>query len=239
MPPSNQPNFRSSSVYSNDNLDSISTTSSQWTTTYRKLPKKQKQPLSMRFLSWAAGAPRNATVVKKKTRDIPDDRSTYSGWSSGSYFSEPDTQLYWVTSSDDRSYYSGSSSSGSSSSGRSGRSSRKGGGSRRKHFNGAVPNPMPPPPPGGFGPPMDGHFVPPPPPGDMGGEFGGGEFDGGFNPHPMGMGMPPPPPPPMNAPGGGPGFINLTGQNHFHGGPPGGGGFHGAEVEDDGWSDED
>ncbi|KPM37862.1 hypothetical protein AK830_g8714 [Neonectria ditissima] len=237
MPPSNQPrDFRSSSVYS-DNLDNLSTTSSQWTTTYKKLPKKQKQPMSMRFLSWAAGAPRNATVVKKKTRDVPDDRSTYSGWSSGSYyFGEPDTQLYWVTSSDDRSYYSGSSSSGSSSSGRSSRSSRKGSSSRRKHFNGAVPNPMPPPPPGGFGPPMDGHFVPPPPQDHMGGDFGGGEFDGGFNPQPMGMGMgmgmPPPPPPPMNppAPGGDAGFINL-GQSQGH--------FHGAEVDDDYWSEND
>ncbi|KAL6404681.1 hypothetical protein AUP68_11508 [Ilyonectria robusta] len=85
---------RSSSVYSDDNIDGFSTTSSEWTTTYRKLPKKQKQPMSMRFLSWAAGAPRGATVVKKKTRDISDDHSTYSNWSSASYF-EPDTQLYW------------------------------------------------------------------------------------------------------------------------------------------------
>ncbi|KAF4990088.1 hypothetical protein FDECE_14496, partial [Fusarium decemcellulare] len=149
-----------SSVYSDDRF---STTSSQWTTTYTKLPKKQ--PMSIRFLSWVAGAPSGATVVKKRTRDTPDDRSTRSGGSSRSYFSEPDTQLYWVAVPDSRYYYG----SGGSSSGRSSRSgrSRKGGGSR-KHFEGAVPRPMPPQP-----VPVDGHFMPPPPP-PMGGPMDGG-----------------------------------------------------------------
>lgn len=217
---------RSGSVFS----DNISTTSSQWTTTYKKLPKKQ--PAAVRFMSWAAGAPRGATVVKKRTRDVPDDQSVYSSWSSGSYFSEPDTQLYWVTSSDDRYYYSGSSSSGRSS--RSSRSSgRKSSSSRRKHFNGAVPPPpMMPPPPGPqfdgpqfdgpqfdgppFDHPMDGHY--PPPHGDMGGHFGGGGF-----PPPQ---MNPPPPP------GQPAFFDLSGQHQpmnqrGYGGP------------DDDWSETD
>ncbi|KAM5382754.1 hypothetical protein ACJZ2D_002337 [Fusarium nematophilum] len=82
-----------SSVYSDDRISGFSTTSSQWTTTYAKIPKKQ--PMSIRFLSWVAGAPPGATAVKKRTRDIPDDRSNRSGYSTRSYFSEPDTQLYW------------------------------------------------------------------------------------------------------------------------------------------------
>ncbi|KAH6900580.1 hypothetical protein B0T10DRAFT_32107 [Thelonectria olida] len=226
---------RSGSVFS----DNISTTSSQWTTTYKKLPKKQ--PTAIRFMSWAAGAPRGATVVKKRTRDVPDDQSVYSSWSTGSYFSEPDTQLYWVVSPDDRYYSSGSSSSGRSS--RSSRSSgRKSSSSRRKHFNGAVPPPpqMMPPPPGGpqFGGPqfdgpqfddgqfddgqydypMEGHY--PPPHGDMGGHFGGG----GFPPPPPMTPMNPPPPP-----GGQPAFFNITGQHN----PRGFGG------PDDDWSETD
>ncbi|KAH7161499.1 hypothetical protein EDB81DRAFT_347658 [Dactylonectria macrodidyma] len=222
--------YRGGSVFSDGHSDGFSSTSSQWSTTYRKLPKKQKQPLSLRFLSWAAGAPRGATVVKKRTREFPDDRSDMSGWSSGSYF-QPDTQLYWVTTPDDRYYYSGSSSSSRSSSGhgsRSGRSSRKGGGSRQKHFNGAVPNPIPPPGPG-FGPPMDGNFGPPPPPAPgFGGPFVGG---GGF--------PPPPPPPPPAAAGGAPAFFDVSGQhqpgNPFNGGGPPAGGFHsdGGDYDDE------
>ncbi|KAF4980968.1 hypothetical protein FZEAL_3125, partial [Fusarium zealandicum] len=164
-----------SSVYSDDRLSNFSTTSSQWTTTYTKLPKKQ--PMSIRFLSWVAGAPSGATVVKKKTRDIRDDRSTRSGGSSRSYFSEPDTQLYWVTS--DSSHYYGGGSSNSGRSSRSGRSRKNGPGGSRKHFEGAVPRPMPPQP-----APMDGHFMPPPPPQHpMGGPMDGG-FGGGFAPPP-------------------------------------------------------
>ncbi|KAM5350507.1 hypothetical protein ACJ41O_007012 [Fusarium nematophilum] len=212
-----------SSVYSDDRISGFSTTSSQWTTTYAKIPKKQ--PMSIRFLSWVAGAPPGATAVKKRTRDIPDDRSNRSGYSTRSYFSEPDTQLYWVAPSSSHYYYGGSggsSSSGRSShSGRSGRS-RKHGGSRGKHFDGALPRPAMPPPPG----PMGDHFPPPPPPpGHMGGGFGG------FPPPPPPMGAVPhmpPPPPPMNPPmqEAAP-FIDVTGQNQpgnpFHGGPMGGG----------------
>ncbi|KAM0426676.1 hypothetical protein ACHAPT_007992 [Fusarium lateritium] len=200
-----------SSVYSDDRFSS---TSSQYSVTYTRLPKKQ--PLSIRFLSWAAGAPSGATAVKRKTRDIRDDRSTRSGGSSGSYFSEPDTQLFWVASPHSGNYYgSGGSSSGRSS--RSGRSRKSGGSGSRKHFDGAVPRPQPPPP-----VPANGHFVPPQPPmnpppamGPMGGEFGGGFMP----PPPPPMNMPHPPPPPMNMPhppppmpGAAP-FIDLTGQN--------------------------
>ncbi|KAF7561529.1 hypothetical protein G7046_g2611 [Stylonectria norvegica] len=99
---------RSSSTYSDDHLSNFSTTSSQWTTTYRKLPKKQ--PMSIKVLSWMAGAPRGATQVKKKVRDAaPDDRSTRSGSSAFSYWAGADTQLYWVTSAEDRYYYGGGS----------------------------------------------------------------------------------------------------------------------------------
>ncbi|KAI5467645.1 hypothetical protein BGZ63DRAFT_32503 [Mariannaea sp. PMI_226] len=230
---------RNGSIYS----DNVSTTSSQWTTTYKKLPRKQ--PTAIRFMSWAAGAPRGATMVKKRTRDTPDDSSVYSSWSSGSGWGDADTQLYWVTTSD---YYSGS----SSRSGRSSRSSsRKSSSSKQKHFNGAVPPPqmMPPPPPPpagpGFGPPMGGHFGPPPP--AMGSHYAGSHFgddhfgedyygddhyEDDFNsyPHPM------PPMPPMNhfspppAAGGAPAFINVTGQhqpgNPFNrGGPAAGSGM--------------
>lgn len=199
--------------------DRFSSTSSSYSITYTKLPKKQ--PLSIRFLSWAAGAPSGATAVKRKTRerDIRDDRSTRSGGSSYSYWSQPETQLYWVASPHSGNYYGSSSS--SSSSGRSSRSgrSRKGGSSgSRKHFEGAVPRPQPPPP-----VPANGHFVPPqppmnpPPPPHMGGGFGPGP--GGFvPPPPPPMNMPHPPPPPHGMappamPGGAP-FIDLTGQNH-------------------------
>ncbi|CAM1506508.1 Fc.00g061490.m01.CDS01 [Cosmosporella sp. VM-42] len=189
----------SSSSYSSDQntLDGFSTTSSQWTTTYKKLPKKQS--FAIQFLSWAAGAPPRATVVKKKTRDIADDRSLRSGGSSRSYFSEPDTQLYWVTAPE---VYHGGSSSGS----------RRGGKSRRNRFPGQN---MPAPPPM-HDPMMDGGFNGPPPPmmGDgMGGHMGGGGF-------------PPPPPPQMNGPPGGapPAFFDVTGQrqpgNPFNGPPP-------------------
>ena len=93
--------YRGGSVYSDGHSDGFSSTSSQWSTTYRKLPKKQKQSLSLRFLSWAAGAPPGATVVKKRTRDIPDDRSDVSGWTNRSYWSQPDTHMYWVVTPDE------------------------------------------------------------------------------------------------------------------------------------------
>ncbi|KAJ4307371.1 hypothetical protein N0V84_012783, partial [Fusarium piperis] len=123
-----------SSVYSDDRFSS---TSSTYSITYTKLPKKQ--PLSIRFLSWAAGAPSGATAVKRKTRDIRDDRSTRSGGSSRSYWSEPVTQLSWVVSPHSGNYYASGSSSGSSSgrSSRSGRSRKSGGSGSRKHFDGA------------------------------------------------------------------------------------------------------
>ncbi|KAJ4160426.1 hypothetical protein NW754_003548 [Fusarium falciforme] len=143
-----------SSVYSDDRFSS---TSSSYSITYTKLPKKQ--PLSIRFLSWAAGAPSGATAVKRKTRerDIRDDRSTRSGGSSYSYWSQPDTQLYWVASPHGGNYYGSSGSSTSGRSSRSGRSRKSGSSGSRKHFEGAVPRPQPPPP-----VPANGHFVPPP-----------------------------------------------------------------------------
>ncbi|KAJ4189548.1 hypothetical protein NW767_011568 [Fusarium falciforme] len=209
-----------SSVYSDDRFSS---TSSSYSITYTKLPKKQ--PLSIRFLSWAAGAPSGATAVKRKTRerDIRDDRSTRSGGSSYSYWSQPDTQLYWVASPHGGNYYGSSGSSTSGRSNRSGRSRKSGSSGSRKHFEGAVPRPQPPPP-----VPANGHFVPPqppinPPPPHMGGGFGPGP--GGFvPPPPPPMSMPHPPPPPHGMappamPGGAP-FIDLTGQNHQGGYSP-------------------
>lgn len=206
-----------------------SSSGSNWTTTYRNLPKKQ--PAAIRFMSWAAGAPRGATVVKKRTRDIPDDQSDMSAWSSGSYWSEPDTQLYWVASPDR--YYSGSSSSSS----RSSRSSRKGHGSGRKgsrrgkHFDGVPPpQPMMPPPPGHeFDHPMGGHYPPPPPPG---GDMDGGHYGGGGFPHPPPM-HPVNPGPPA---GDQPAFFDLSGHQGFNrGGPPHG--YHNPEANDDYWSE--
>ncbi|KAF4955803.1 hypothetical protein FSARC_11756 [Fusarium sarcochroum] len=228
-----------SSVYSDD----LSTTSSTWTTTYKRLPKKQ--PMAIRFLSWVAGAPPGATAVKKRTRDIRDDQSVRSGGSSFSYWNEPETQLYWVAYPHSQ-YYGSSSGSNSSSSGRSNRSgrSRKHGGGSRKHFDGAVPRPpmmsphpgpmngpfggMPPPPPP-MGPPMmDGGFE-----GGFDGGFDGSQdgsyddeydgvydqgydagFGGGYSPAPHMGGVPPMPPPPMNPPmSDAAPFINVTGQN--------------------------
>ncbi|RSL61132.1 hypothetical protein CEP54_006370 [Fusarium duplospermum] len=145
-----------SSVYSDDR---ISSTSSSYSVTYTRLPKKQ--PLSIRFLSWAAGAPSGATAVKRKTRDrdIRDDRSTRSGGSSYSYWGQPETQLYWVASPNAGNYYGSGGSSTSGRSSRSGRSRKSGSSGSRKHFEGAVPRPQPPPP-----VPANGHFVPPQPP---------------------------------------------------------------------------
>ncbi|RSM14653.1 hypothetical protein CEP52_001329, partial [Fusarium oligoseptatum] len=140
-----------SSVYSHDRLSS---TSSSYSVTYTKLPKKQ--PLSIRFLSWAAGAPSGATAVKRKTRDrdLRDDRSTSSrGSSYSSYWGQPETQLYWVASPNVGNYYTGSGSSSSGRSSRSGRSRKSGGSGSRKHFEGAVPRPQPPP-----QVPANGHF---------------------------------------------------------------------------------
>ncbi|KAG5663196.1 hypothetical protein HG530_009811 [Fusarium avenaceum] len=223
-----------SSVYSDDSH------SSTWTTTYTKLPRKQ--PKTIRFLSWVAGAPAGATAVKKRTRDFPDDRSVRSGGSSFSYWNGPETQLYWVAHSHGD-YYSGSS--GSSTGSRRSKkssSSRKNGGSRN-HFEGAVPRPpmvqpmgmpMPPmpmpmnagPPPPPMGPPMDGGFG-----GGYEGGYDDGVYDGGYDPGmgggyspgPMHGHPPPMPPPPMNPQMSEPApFINVTGQNQpgnpFHGG---------------------
>ncbi|KAF4443518.1 hypothetical protein F53441_11418 [Fusarium austroafricanum] len=237
-----------SSVYSDDSY------SSAWTTTYTRIPKKQTK--AIRFLSWVAGAPPGATAVKKRTRDYPDDRSVRSGGSSFSYWSQPETQLYWVA--QPQYYYSGSSS-GSTSSGRSKRSGRshKSSGGSRKHFDGAVPRPPvvqpmpmngppPPHPPPPMGPPMDGGFDP----GFDGGydpSYDDGVYDGGYDPgfqggyppppmnghpHPM----PPPPPPPMNQMPDAAPFINVTGQNQP--GNPFQGGRRGPPSDDD-WSDED
>ncbi|EEU40514.1 uncharacterized protein NECHADRAFT_76854 [Fusarium vanettenii 77-13-4] len=213
--------------------DRFSSTSSSYSITYTKLPKKQ--PLSIRFLSWAAGAPSGATAVKRKTRerDIRDDRSTRSGGSSYSYWSQPETQLYWVASPHSGNYYGSGSSSTSGRSSRSGRSRKSGGSGSRKHFEGAVPRPQPPPP-----VPANGHFVPPqppmnpPPPPGMGG-FGPGP--GGFVPPPP-MHMPHPPPPPHGMappamPGGAP-FIDLTGQNHQGGYSPDSESYYSSDEEE-------
>lgn len=216
-----------SSVHSHDRLSDYSS-SSAWTTTYKKLPKKQ--PMSLKFLSWAAGAPRGATVMKKRTRDFPDDRSSRSGWSSASYYDDGYTQLYWVAAPSTRSYSSSSSASSTTS-----RRSKP----KRTHFDGRMP---PPPPPGmGMGfmpPPPDGHFSPPPMAPSPGFHPMHEEMmDDHFHGHPghMGGGMygavppPPPPPPPMNGPpGDAPAFFDLTGQ--------GGRGFR--PGPDDDWDDE-
>lgn len=210
--------------------DAYSTTSSQWTTTYKRLPKKQ--PMAVRFLSWAAGAPPGATVVKKRTRDrdVDDSRSTRSGASS--YFVDPYTQMYWVMAPEPRGSYH-SSSGGSSRSSRSSKSSRSGKSSRHRAPAGPpAPPPMAP-------PPMNHNGFPPPPPGPpMGGHFVD-DMGGPYPPAPPPMNVPPPmpmpPPPPMN--GGAPAFYDVSGQNqpgnpfqHGHG-PPGG--FRGAHVDDD------
>ena len=246
-----QRSFGGSSVYSSD---------STWTTTYKRIPKKQ--PMAIRFLSWAAGAPSGATALKKRTRDFDDDRSVRSGGSSFSYWNEPETQLYWVA--HPRGYdYSGSSrgsNAGSSRSKRSGRSSKGSGGSR-KHFDGAVPRPPvqpmgmpmpmpmnagPPPPPAPMGPPMGGGFDP-----GFEGGYDDGVYDqgqgydpgygGGYSPAHMHGPTPPMPPPPMNAPvpDAAP-FINVTGQNQP--GNPFQGGRSGPRSESEwnsDWSDQE
>ncbi|KAJ4134935.1 hypothetical protein NW768_004544 [Fusarium equiseti] len=246
-----QRSFGGSSVYSSD---------STWTTTYKRIPKKQ--PMAIRFLSWAAGAPSGATALKKRTRDFDDNRSVRSGGSSFSYWNEPETQLYWVA--HPHGYdYSGSSrgsNAGSSRSKRSGRSSKGSGGGSRKHFDGAVPRPPvqpmgmpmpmpmnagPPPPPAPMGPPMDGGFDP-----GFEGGYDDGVYDqgqgydpgygGGYSPAHM-HGPTPMPPPPMNAPmpDAAP-FINVTGQNQpgnpFQGGR--GGPRSESEWSSD-WSDQE
>ena len=247
-----QRSFGGSSVYSSD---------STWTTTYKRIPKKQ--PMAIRFLSWAAGAPSGATALKKRTRDFDDDRSVRSGGSSFSYWNEPETQLYWVA--HPHGYdYSGSSrgsNAGSSRSKRSGRSSKGSGGGSRKHFDGAVPRPPvqpmgmpmpmpmnagPPPPPAPMGPPMGGGFDP-----GFEGGYDDGVYDqgqgydpgygGGYSPAHMHGPTPPMPPPPMNAPvpDAAP-FINVTGQNQP--GNPFQGGRSGPRSESEwssDWSDQE
>ncbi|RFN51930.1 hypothetical protein FIE12Z_3758 [Fusarium flagelliforme] len=249
-----QRSFGGSSVYSSD---------STWTTTYKRIPKKQ--PMAIRFLSWAAGAPSGATALKKRTRDFDDDRSVRSGGSSFSYWNEPETQLYWVA--HPHGYdYSGSSrgsNAGSSRSKRSGRSSKGSGGGSRKHFDGAVPRPPvqpmgmpmpmpmpmnagPPPPPAPMGPPMGGGFDP-----GFEGGYDDGVYDqgqgydpgygGAYSPAHMHGPTPPMPPPPMNAPmpDAAP-FINVTGQNQP--GNPFQGGRSGPRSESEwssDWSDQE
>ncbi|RBR25918.1 uncharacterized protein FIESC28_01191 [Fusarium coffeatum] len=247
-----QRSFGGSSVYSSD---------STWTTTYKRIPKKQ--PMAIRFLSWAAGAPSGATALKKRTRDFDDDRSVRSGGSSFSYWNEPETQLYWVAHPHGYDYSGGSrgSNAGSSRSKRSGRSSKGSGGGSRKHFDGAVPRPSvqpmgmpmpmpmnagPPPPPAPMGPPMGGGFDP-----GFEGGYDDGVYDqgqgydpgygGGYSPAHMHGPTPPMPPPPMNAPmpDAAP-FINVTGQNQP--GNPFQGGRSGPRSESEwssDWSDQE
>ncbi|KAF5021486.1 hypothetical protein F66182_6460, partial [Fusarium sp. NRRL 66182] len=105
---------------------SVYSDSSTWTTTYTRLPKKQ--PMAIRFLSWVAGAPAGATAVKKRTRDVRDDRSVRSDGSSFSYWAEPETQLFWVAYPHSQYYESNGRSTSSRRSDRSGRSRKHGGG---------------------------------------------------------------------------------------------------------------
>lgn len=83
---------KSSSSSSSRSSFNTGSDDSEWYVTYRKIPKKQSK--SVGFLAYAAGAPRNSNIVKKKTRETLDTRSMRS---QRTYVPEVDTQLFWVT----------------------------------------------------------------------------------------------------------------------------------------------
>ncbi|KAK0385172.1 hypothetical protein NLU13_7650 [Sarocladium strictum] len=93
-------NAEASSSSSSSSSSSCGTTvAPDWSTAYRKLPKHRS--LSLRFMTWAAGRPRNANCMKKKCRDDERDRelfrvstSTLIGSMLGRWPTE--TRMYWV-----------------------------------------------------------------------------------------------------------------------------------------------
>lgn len=86
-----------------------SSVESEYYTTYLKIPKKQSK--SVKFMAWAAGAPRNSSVVKKVTRETSERQSPGIAPFRRGHVPDSDTQLFWVTGTPDQSNRSEGSSS--------------------------------------------------------------------------------------------------------------------------------
>lgn len=81
---------RSSSSSSSTDF-STSTSNGGWSTSYIKIPRKRS--LSIKFMAYATGAPSNATILKKKTKDSSGYSSVRS---STACLIDPEVQMFWV-----------------------------------------------------------------------------------------------------------------------------------------------